>query len=86
MVSDNPQPFAESFAELRSANFGAEKRPTMPAAGDREDSRRALRGAAALGTITKSPATGIHAGSDATSSIAKSGKIEVIDPETGEIT
>lgn len=86
MVSDNPQPFAESFAELRSANFGAEKRPTMPAAGDREDSRRALCGAAALGTITKYPATGMGAGSDATSSIAERGKIEVIDPETGEIT
>ena len=44
------------------------------------------RGAAALGTITKYPATGMGAGSGATSSIAESGKIEVIDPETGEIT
>lgn len=58
----------------------------MPAAREREDSRRALRGAAALGTITKKPATGMGAGSDATSFIAKDGKVEAVDPETGEIT
>lgn len=86
MENDNPTSFAKSFAGLSSEQFGAEKRAPMPAAREREDSRRALRGAAALGTITKSAATGIYAGSGATSSIAEKGKIEVIDPETGEIT
>lgn len=84
MLNSNKTP--DIFGSGLQADFVAEKRAPMPAAGHREDSRRALRGAAALGTITKSPATGMGAGSDATSSIAKSGKIEVIDPETGEIT
>lgn len=51
-----------------------------------ERGRRAVCGEAALGTITKSAASGIHAGSNAINSVAKTGKIEVIDPETGEIT
>ena len=46
----------------------------------------ALCGEAALGTITKSPSSlRIHS-SSATNSVAKTRKIEVIDPETGEIT
>lgn len=45
----------------------------------------AVCGEAALGTITKSAASGISASSSAPSLIAKTGKIEVIDSETGEI-
>ena len=84
MLNSNKTP--DIFGGGLQADFVAEKRAPMPAAREREDSRRALRGAAALGTITKYPATGMGAGSGATSSIAESGKIEVIDPETGEIT
>lgn len=84
MLNSNKTP--DIFGGGLQADFVAEKRAPMPAAGHREDSRRALRGAAALGTITKSAATGMCAGSDATSFVAKAGKIEAIDPETGEIT
>lgn len=40
----------------------------------------------ALGTITKYPATGMDTSSSATSLVAKTEKIDTIDPETGEIT
>lgn len=84
MLNSNKTP--DIFGGGLQADFVAEKRAPMPAAGHREDSRRALRGAAALGTITKKPASGIHAGYGATDFVAEAGKIRTVDPETGEIT
>lgn len=55
------------------------------AAGREVRTLRTKRGVAPLGTITKYPATGMGAGSNATNSVAEPGRFERIDPETGEI-
>ena len=58
-------------------------RPTPTARHKR--GRRAVRGEAALGTITENRASGTGASYRATSLVAKTQKIDTIDPETGEI-
>ena len=76
----SPQPL---FLSSSKGDSDAQ-RPTPTARHER--GRRAVCGEAALGTITKYEASGMGAGSRATSFVANTGKIEVIDPETGEIT
>lgn len=89
MNSNNPQSFAKSFAEpgaLRNAGDRDDHGAHAVRHGGGAGAVLAVGGLPALGTITKRPATGIGAGSGATSFVAKAGKIETIDPETGEIT
>lgn len=76
----SPQPL---FLSSSKGDSDAQ-RPTPTARHER--GRRAVCGEAALGTITINPASGMGASSSAINSVAKTGKIEVIDPETGEIT
>lgn len=71
------------FSSSSSGDTAAQRR-RLPAA--KRGQPKALCGAAALGTITENEAGGMGAGSRAINSVAKTGKIEVIDPETGEIT
>jgi hypothetical protein len=71
------------FLSSPKGDFAAQRR-RLPAA--KRGQPKAVCGEAALGTITKYEASGTGVSSDAINSVAKTHKIEVIDPETGEIT
>lgn len=71
------------FLSSSKGDLAAQRR-RLPAA--QRGQPKAVCGEAALGTITKYPSSGTGASSIATSLVAKTQKIEVIDSETGEIT
>jgi hypothetical protein len=73
-------------ALFSSSSLGdpAAQRRRLPAA--KRGQPKAVCGAAALGTITKSPSSGISARSRAINLVVKTQKIDTIDRETGEIT
>ena len=78
MSSPNPSLSTSSIGDLPA------QRRRLPAA--KRGQPKALCGEAALGTITKSAASGIGASSRAINLGVKTQKIDTIDPETGEIT
>ena len=78
-MSSPNSPFLSSF----SGDLAAQRR-RLPAV--KRGQPKAVCGEAALGTITRTRASGMGSSSSAINSGVKTGKIEVIDPETGEIT
>lgn len=71
------------FSSSSKVDLAAQRR-RLPAA--KRGQPKALCGEAALGTITKSPSSGMIARSRAINLGLKTQKIDTIDPETGEIT